>query len=44
VEPFHEEDVDALLGGKLVRQLSLREIAALPTDAEKNHVLGISAK
>jgi hypothetical protein len=44
LNPFTKKTVDVLMGGKMVRQLSLKEIAALPTDADRNHVLGISAK
>jgi hypothetical protein len=37
--PFTEKTIDVVGGGKLTRRLSLKEIAALPRDAEGYHLL-----
>jgi hypothetical protein len=41
--PFDERTVDIIVGGKIARQLSLKEISELPTDAEGYHLLPVQA-
>jgi hypothetical protein len=41
--PFTARTIDLLAGGKVTRQLSLKEISALPVDAEGYHLLTVRA-
>jgi hypothetical protein len=43
--PFTARTLDVIVGGRITRQLSLKEISALPADAEGYHLLTVrSAK
>ena len=39
--PFTAKTVDVVAGGKIIRQLSLKEISALPVDREGYHLLAV---
>ena len=41
---LRENRVDLIAGGNVVRQLSLKEIAALPVDADRYHLLTIAER
>ena len=36
--PFTARTIDVVVGGKTIRQLSLKEISALPADSERYHL------
>ena len=40
-DPFTAKNIDVAISGKITRQLSLKEISALPTDAEGYHLLTV---
>ena len=42
--PFTARTMDVLVGGKIVRRLSLKGIAALPADGEGYHLLTVRAE
>jgi len=41
--PFTARTIDVVAGGKILRQLSLKEISALPVDPEGYHLLAVKA-
>jgi hypothetical protein len=41
--PFTARTIDVVAGGKITRQLSLKEISALPVDPEGYHLLAVRA-
>ena len=41
--PFTAKTVDVVASGKIIRQLSLKEIYALPADPEGYHLLAVKA-
>lgn len=41
--PFTARTIDVVAGGKIIRQLSLKEISALPVDPEGYHLLAVRA-
>jgi len=40
-DPFSKKRIDVVVGGKITRQLSLKDISRLPTDSEGYHLLRV---
>lgn len=40
-DPFTARTIDVIVGGKITRQLSLKEISELPVDAQGYHLLAV---